>query len=53
MNILMTNPWLFFLAIVWVICGLTSAIQKSHKPLEVAAKVSFYLGIFYLIVKHI
>ena len=53
MNILLTNPWVFLLAIVWAVCGLSAAACKSHKPLNIAGQFSLALGIFYLIVKHI
>ena len=49
----MTNPWLFLLTIIWIVCGVVSIIQKNENSLVVAFISSACLGFGYAVVHHL
>lgn len=51
MNLLLTNPWLFFVSLLWVICGIVAVFQKNVNALEVAGQASVCVGILYLLTR--
>jgi len=50
MNLFLTNPWLFIITIIWIVCGAVSIRMKSTEAIEAAGFVSMLLGIFYCII---
>jgi hypothetical protein len=50
MNILLTNPYLFLLVVIWVICGIVSIFHKNCNALCCSLVVSLFIGWAYLMI---
>lgn len=47
MNVIMTNPWVFLLTFVWLICGIGAIIRDNVDYCFFACVLTFMLGVGY------